>query len=174
MSAGQGLTLPQIAVSILDAVEGHFAASDNDLPERRYVAPGTPDSIAWDCEQLVVALSGVGWGQAEDLAGGSLKMGTQSNMAVRHAVFNVQLIRCTPSVSARGQAPTADKLHAAGLQFMRDAGMLSQALVEACRNVATGFDRTAMVQPGTVEPGPAEGGYQGIEAVIAVTSGQLL
>lgn len=173
---GQRLTIREMAESILGAIVDHYTAAAVTLPERRYVAPGDPTQIAWDCEQLVVAVQGVGWGQATNAATLSPKIGSQvSATAVRHVVFDVALVRCTPSDGDpdTGLVPAAE-IHAAGLDFMIDVGHMSQALVAACAAVRAGLDRAALVEPGAVNPAGPSGGYHGMSAMIAVTAGTLV
>lgn len=177
-TAGQALTIRAMAESILAAVQEHYAATDPAvaLPERQYVAPGSPDQIAWDCEQLVVSVAGVGWGQAPSAGQSpSPKIGTQvSATAVRHVIFDVSLVRCTPSEGDPDTGlPDAADIHAAGLAYMTDMGLVSQALVVACASVRTGLDRSDLVEPGAVNPAGPSGGYHGMSAQIAVTAGQL-
>lgn len=179
---GKGLTIREAANAILDAVVDHWDAAivdDNTvspLPDRQYVAPGDPSQVAWDCAQLVVAIQGIGWGQAPDASTLSPKMGTQvSAVGVRHAIFVVQLIRCTPSEGdPETGLPSPVEIQAAGDEFMRDMGLLSQALVVACSTVRAGFDRSAKVEPGAVTPDGPAGGFHGMSAQIAVTAGTLL
>jgi hypothetical protein len=179
---GKGLTIREIANSILDAVVEHWAAAIVDdptvspLPERQYVAPGDPTQIAWDCEQVVVAIQGIGWGQAPDAGTLSPGAGTHvSAVGVRHAIYVVQLIRCTPSDGdIETGLPSPAAIQAAGDEFMRDMGLLSQALMVACATVRTGFDRSAKVEPGAVNPDGPSGGFHGMSAQIAVTAGTLL
>lgn len=175
-SVGKGLTIPDLAESFLLGVQQHFAAANVALPARQYVAAGLPANIAWDCEQLVVALTGIGWGQAEDVVQLSPQINAQASVAaVRHAVFSVQLVRCTPAKGPHGALPTVDQIHENGLAFFRDAGLLSQALVTACTRVAAmlGLQNTGNVQPGAVEPLGPTGGLVALDASVAITAGAL-
>jgi len=173
---GQRLTLREMSQAILDAVVAHFAAAGVALPERRYVAPGDPAQIAWDCEQLVVALQGVGWGQSPSAGQALAKTGTMVGATgVRHAVFVIALIRCTPSDGDRDTGiPDAADIHAAGLDFMTDMGLLSQALLEACAVVQAGFSRSALVEPGVVDPQGPSGTMHGMTAQLSITAGELV
>lgn len=170
-AAGLRLTIDTLAQQVLTAVENQFTASALELPVRRYIAAGDPLSIAWDCEQLVVALQGIGWGQAEDLSVATPKVASQFAVsAVRHAVFSIQLIRCNPSVGKNG-LPSPDDVHAAGLQAMRDAGQLSQALVWLVSHLELGPDGIA--QAGAITPQGPSGGYHGMEGTLSITAGEL-
>lgn len=173
---GTRLGIREIGETILSGVQDHFAAAAQLLPERQYVAPGDPSQIAWDCEQLVVSLQGIGWGQHPSAGTVPAKIGGQTSaVAVRHAIFVVALVRCTPSVGARntGVVP-ADQIQAAGLEFLTDAGVLSQALVVACARVRAGLDRADLVEVGAVNPEGPSGGFHGMSAQIAITSGTLV
>ena len=177
-SLGKGLDLAQLAVDFLAAVESHFASADVDLPERRIVVAGNPALVAWDCDQLTVGLSGIGWGQAPDLAATSVKPGAQiSAVGLRHAILSVQLVRCTPSAgTGRGNVtPNADQIHEAGLAFFKDAGLLSQAVMRYTSRLRQQVDKNSgMIQAGAVQPLGPEGKYHANECSIAITAGNLL
>lgn len=178
-TAGKALNVQGTAQNILAAVVDHYAATSPlvALPDRQYVAPGAPDQIAWDCEQLVVSVQGIGWGQAPS-AGQSPSPAIGAHVsvtAVRHVIYDVALVRCTPSTGdpITGIPPVAD-IHAAGLAFMTDMGLMSQALVVACATVRAGLDRGSLVEPGAVNPAGPSGGFHGMSAQIAVTVAQLV
>jgi len=177
-TAGKALTIRTMAETILAAVQDHYAATSPavSLPERQYIAPGSPDQIAWDCEQLVVSVTGIGWGQAPSAGQSpSPKIGAQvSATAIRHVIYDVALVRCTPTEGDPDTGlPNAADIHAAGLAYMTDMGLLSQALVVACAAVRTGLDRSALVEPGAVNPAGPSGGFHGMSAQIMVTAGAL-
>jgi len=170
---GPRLTIREVGQAILDAVVGHFAVAGIALPERQYLAPGDPTQIAWDCEQLVVALQGIGWGQHPTAGPLATKMGSQINaVGLRHAIYVVSLVRCTPSDGDRETGlVSAQLIHAAGQQFMDDMGVLSQALVEACAEVRAGLDRGSLVEAGAINPEGPSGQYHGMSAPVAITVG---
>jgi hypothetical protein len=173
---GQGLTIQAMAEAILAAVQEHYADASVALPDRQYVAAGDPSQLAWDCEQLTVGIQGIGWGQAPSAGTAAPKMGTQiSASAVRHAIFIVALVRCTPTDPEDPDTglPSEADLHAAGLEYMRDMGLLSQALVVACARVRAGLSRSSLVEAGAVNPDGPSGGFHGMSAQIAVTAGDL-
>lgn len=171
---GKRIFVAELAQKVLDGVVAHFEAADVTLPDRQYVAPGNPQLIAWDCEQLVVSLTGIGWGSAPEAATGSVKPGSQiSVQGVRHAVLSIQLVRCTPvSRDARTPWPPVQAIQDAGTEFMRDAGLLSQALVTLMAELRQGLaqDHSGLVEAGAVTSLGPEGGYHGLEATLAVTS----
>jgi hypothetical protein len=179
-TAGQGIAVRSLALELKAAIESHWAQGVNlPLPERRYVAPGDPGSQVWDCEQLVISLVGVGFGPAQDSAPPSTpRAGSPASvMSVRHAVFNIALVRCIPGPARRGGTPpTMEALQAAGEQYMSDAGMLSQALVRwAARTQKSVLpnDGASSVQLGVIEPGEASGSFVGMAGVAIVTCAAL-
>lgn len=171
---GKRIYVAELAQKVLDGVVAHFEAANVPLPDRRYVAPGNPQLIAWDCEQLVVSLTGIGWGSAPDAATGSIKPGSQvSVQGVRHAVFSIQLVRCTPvSKDSRTPWPPAEEIQAAGVAFMKDSGLLSQAMVTLVAELRQGIapDRSGLVEAGALTSLGPEGGHHGMEATLAITS----
>lgn len=179
---GLGLAVPGLARTILDGVVAHFdaAAARCDpaervkLPSRRVIAPGNPRLIAWDCEQLVVAASGIGVGPAPGEGGRPAGKGNPiSATGLRHAVFAVQIVRCVPESRDGTSPPPDEELTAAGLALLRVAGLLSQALVEVCTNVASGLPNGSRVVPGAVEFLGPEGAFAAVEGSLAVTAGLL-
>lgn len=183
-SAGQGLKVMTIANQLLQAVVEHWsvalAAALPDvvaLPERRYVHAGDPSSVPWDCEQLTVSLNGIGFGPAQDAAPTTPRAGGPANvLSVRHAVFDLALVRCIPTPSGRNATPPSmADLQAAGDRYMRDAGLLSQALVRwgtRTRGLLVN-DGASSVQLGVIEPGEVAGGFVALTAAALVTAGDL-
>lgn len=176
-SLGKGLDLAELAVDFMGAIEAHYASADVDLPERRVLVAGNPALVAWDCEQLTVGLSGIGWGHAPDLSATSPKPGQHmSVVGLRHAILSVQLVRCTPSSgTGRGNViPNADQIHEAGLAFFKDAGLISQAVLRYTSRVRQMVDKeSGLVQAGAVQPLGPEGKYHAVECSIAITAGNL-
>lgn len=169
MSLGQGILVDQMAQLLLDHVVAHFGAAGVELPEHRVVTAGAP---AWDCEQLTVTLVGVGWGQAPDSATPTARPGTPVSVyALRHAVYAVGLVRCVPMPDP--DPPSMAELNAAGLRFMRDAGLLSQALVEVGSGVRNQLGPAGSVQAGMIEPIGPDGGFVGMDGQFVITSAVL-
>lgn len=177
MSPGKAINVAELAQKILDKVVQHYAADvhpySQALPDRRYVAPGDSAAVAWDCEQLTVAIIGVGAGWAPDSGSSTARTGTPASVfGLRHAVYSITLVRCTPTVEEDGDAPPADLLHTAGLHYLRDVGLVSQALVEAGAE-AKRLSQGAVVTAGNVQPvGPA-GGFVGLEGQLTITTSEL-
>jgi len=179
-TAGQGIAVRSLANSLRDAIEDHWTQSAaTPLPERRYVSAGDPGSQAWDCEQLVISLAGVGFGPAQDAAPPATpRAGSPASvMSVRHAVFNIALVRCMPGPTGRSATPpSVAALQAAGDQFMTDAGVLSQSLVRWASRARAGIlsgDNMASVQLGVIEPGEISGGFVGLSAAAIITCAAL-
>lgn len=174
MSTGRRLTVAVLAQDLLASIVGHFASAGVELPERQAVIPGEPRAIAWDCEQLTVTLGGIGWGPALDVSLPSPSPGTMAGVfSVRHAVYAATLVRCTPNPNRDGTAPPAAVLNAAGMAFMHDAGLISQALVEHITRLRGVLPPEGKVQAGAVEPVGPSGGFHGLETTLAVTAARL-
>lgn len=185
-SLGKGLAVKDIAKRLLQAVEEHFAAASVDLPDRRYVSAGAMQNVAWDfpddavvCGQVVVTLEGIGWGQSSVATAEYPKPGSHvSAVGIRHAVYAVQIVRCTPSTNAnarRSVTPLAVDLQAAGEAYMDDAGLLSQALLTMTSELRHNFlpDRSGIVQPGLVSPVGPDGGMHAVQGGLEITVGTL-
>jgi len=93
---------------------------------------------------------------------------------LRHVIFTVTLLRKEPPMTGGGkQPPRPEDLTKAGLALMRDAGLLSQALIEVATTVAGSLGREAIVDAGAVQTGGPEGGLHGLTATFAATAGML-
>jgi hypothetical protein len=173
--AGLGLDVGSVARTILDGLVSHYAAADGiDLPERRFIAPGQPELVAWDCPCAIVTCSGIGLGPAPGVGGLPQRTGNPISAAgLRHVIFAVQIVRQVPESTGGGlKPPPVERLTAAGLLIMRDAGLLSQALVD----IATAVDRQVVqgiISPGAVNTVGPEGGFAGNQASLAVTAPML-
>lgn len=175
MTLGQGLDITSEAAVLLATVAEHFAAAAVPLPDRQCLVAGDPRQFAWDCEQLTVSLQGIGWGPASSAATTAPRTGSPASvMATRHAVLAVTLVRCTPQMAEDGSPPSADELDAAGREFMRDAGLLSQAIVTYVSSATRRLDRVASVEAGVVEPVGPSATHHGLEAQLAITVGSLV
>lgn len=178
MSAdGLGLAVAAVAQTILDTIVAHYDGVDGvSLPSRRLIAGGNPRLVAWDnCEQVVVSMSGIGNGPAPGVGGQSRATGNPiSAMGVRHAVFAVQITRINPESRDGGQTPPpVSTVNKAGLAAMRDAGLLSQALMEVCTKAAAALPPGSQAVAGAVETLGPEGGFTASEGSLAVTIGLL-
>lgn len=171
---GKGLKIVELGELIQSTIVAHYAAAAVDLPTRQYFVPGDPAQIAWDCEQFTVGLAGVGWGWAEDAQPiSSPATGAQAFISLRHAIFNVQIVRCTAS-SARDGRPNAAEIHDSGKKAFRDAGLLSQALVQSVKEINQQITKNAgKAQAGVIVPIGPEGNYHAVAGTLSVTAGLL-
>lgn len=177
---GNRLNVLEIARTLRDGVVNHWAAhTDPDmeaLPDRRLLLGGDPALAAWDCEQFTVALQGIGNGQSEDTAATAPQVGSGTSVFnVRHAIFEITLLRCVAVVDDDGESPADAVLLAEGERFLRDAGMLSQALTEIASRV-----RQRLLEPGGIArvgqilPVGPDGGFAGCVGLFQVTSASLV
>lgn len=170
---GVGAIAADLARRFLDAVVDHFTAAGVDLPDRRFLAAGNPQLIAWDCEQLFVALTGLGIGPAPDSPVQSPRAGGPVGaFNVRHAIFSIQLVRCTPTVGegSNDVFPPVAEIDAAGERSINDAGLLSDAVVQMCSRLQKELGRNHSVQAGLTSSLGPEGGYHANEATVAITA----
>lgn len=177
MTLGQALDVHAVGRSLFLAVVDHFAARTQpeyqDLPTRRYLATGDSSSVAWDCEQFSVSLEGIGAGSSQDSPAPSRQPGVQTGVsAVRFATFMASLVRCVPTMDDNGNFPPVADMDAAGDQFLRDAGLLSQAVVEWGSQMRRSLGPSAQVVLGDVLPAGPEGKFAGLicSAQIGVTT----
>jgi len=167
MSTGEGIDVGGIAQAVLIGVAQHFAASEIELPDRQVISPGVPSTDAWYCEMLTVNLGGIIVGQGPGQGGTARQTGPGESVGARHAIFIVQIVRCLPGSDDEGP-PDAEAWTDAGLALMRDAGLLSQALVELCgKNGA--LRRSGMATAGAVEMTGPIGGMAAVEGNVTVT-----
>lgn len=169
---GVGAIAAELARKFLDGVVDHFAAAGVDLPDRRFLAAGNPQLIAWDCEQLFVALTGLGIGPAPDAPVQSPRAGGPVGVFnVRHAIFSIQLVRCTPTTGDTNDPfPAAEAIDAAGERSINDAGLLSDAIVQMCSQLQRELGRNHSVQAGLTSSLGPEGGFHANEATVAITA----
>lgn len=121
------LAVADTAVRILQSAERWYADEANNaepLPDRRYVAPGEPRTVAWDCSagQVTVALEGSPLGRSQELAGRPAQSPNRNAAAmyVRQANYELQIVRPTPGPGGSGQPPSTEALYAAGLSMLED------------------------------------------------------
>jgi hypothetical protein len=171
-----GLRLVPIAQGILDDVADYFTANAVELPTRRCIAPGAPGLIAWDCEQVVVALASVTWGIGEDAAQSVPQVGVAAGvMEVRYAQWSVQIVRCTPQMDEEGNPPPVETIQLAGEQALADAGILSQFLVHcvAFPQLHEWVPAGALAKAGNVVSLGPSGPHHGFEGSLSVTATEL-
>jgi hypothetical protein len=169
------LLLRPVAQGLLAVVVDHYADAGVALPERRVIVPGAPGVVAWDCEQVTLALANIatqsGVGNRISLVpqtGGPASVGL-----ARLATWAIQVVRCTPTSDDDGNPPSADKLDEAAAMALDDAGLLSQCLVELASltpGTRPWLPIGAVINAGQVTPLGPEGGFQGIEATASISA----
>jgi hypothetical protein len=126
--------LPQIdaagvAQRMLAGVVAFFDAQGWDLPERRYIAAGSPTILAADDEHIAVGLAAMHSGITPRSLNqtGAPSRGARS-VHVPRADFTVRVMRCVATIDDDGQPPDPDELTADGLRLLADPGRLLTAL----------------------------------------------
>lgn len=143
--------LYNVARAALDIVAAAYVDLDVDLPERQYVADGTP---AWDCEQVVVYVERTFSGLADQET-----VAIQECLLIRSASLWVEVVRCVPVLDDRGDAPAADDIEASAQVILADPLIITNALVAAYRAGTFGGCK-GLVLEGWESLGP-EGGLAG-------------
>lgn len=171
VASGQYIDVPSIAQAVLIGVAAHFSAADVELPDRQVIAPGATREISWDCPAVVVSLAGIGWGQSPGSGSSPRPTGNPTSVGgARHAVVNVQIIR--HAVDSDGEAADPEVLTDAGLTTMKDAALLSQALVELCGQGGSLRQAGVTATAGAVESlGPTD--FTAVEGSVIVTAKNL-
>ncbi len=175
LADGHRLSLADLGQLVFDTIVAQFAAAGVELPDRKVMVPGAPEQVAWDCEALILTLSGVGPGTSPSRPAPVRSVGSQFGATVlKHAVWTVQLVRCDPKPNSRGGPPTVAALNSAAQALWVDAGLLAHALDQV------GSDLTRKLPPGTqvevnaVSPAGPEGGFVGIQGSVTMTVGNLV
>lgn len=109
------------------------------LPPNRYVSGGDPRTVAWDHDdgQLTVALDRLVMG-LDPTSTAVTARSPRANPAnvgriVRHAVFEVQIVRPAPGLSYAGSIPGGSAIDAHGYELMGDAGHIATCLADGLR-----------------------------------------
>lgn len=177
---GNRVNILEIATALRDGVVAHWAAKTDEaveaLPDRRLLLSGDAAVVAYDCEQLTIALQNIGNGQSDDTAATAPQLGAGTSVFnMRHAIFEVLLLRCASVLDDHGNPPSDAVLDAEGVRSMRDAGMLSQALTEIASNVQRGLlEPGGIARCGQILPVGPEGGFVGHVGLFQVTSARLV
>jgi hypothetical protein len=172
-SLGTGLRVDTLAQSLLDTINDHFAAGPtaNALPARQYVAAGDPNDVAWDAEQLTVCLQGIAWGVAEESYPQNVQVGANAMALVtRHAVYEIELLRCLPTTGLKNGVPDLAALNEFGLSYLRDCGLMSQATVAFAAELRHGLAVGAIVRPGIVTTKGPQGGYVAVNCPFYISA----
>lgn len=122
------------------------------LPERQYWTIG---QTAHDCEQIVLVVQQMFLGTADN------PLGTSQCNAPRSVTFTIEVIRCVPTMSNRGQAPAA--------QAIEDSSVNPVVDMEILMDVAHCFDQFNTGIVVTIDAVPAQGGFHGMVATYTAT-----
>lgn len=177
---GQRLNVLEVARAIRDGVVEYWAAHTDPevqaLPDRRLLLGGDAAVVAWDCEQLTVTMQGVGNGQSDDAVATAPQLGAGTSVFnVRHVIFEVLVLRCASVLDDEGNAPPDAVLEAEGETFLRDAGMLSQALTHVAAQIKPRLlEPGGIARVGQILPVGPEGGFSGNVGLFQVTSSRLV
>jgi hypothetical protein len=169
--SGQRLNAAELAQSVMDYVVQSYtlAAGVEPLPARQVIAGGETRLVAWDCEQVVLTLTGIDIDVPQDqpITPGRLKA-----TSVRHVAFNIQIVRCYPTQDSNNRMPSAAKITAAGTTMLKDAGQLSQALFEWVTRAVSSDSPMGVVSAGVgaILPVGPQGGFAGVEGAVVVTA----
>jgi hypothetical protein len=174
--SGLGLNAKQLAQSLFDYVQQTYAAAADTapLPARQVIAAGDIRLVAWDCEQFTVSLTGI---DIDVPSQTPTTPGMLKATALRHVALTVQVVRCTapmPAGSAVGttKLPKPEDITAVGLQSMRDAGLVSQALFEWTTRAVSPNEPMGVLAAGVgaIIPVGPQGGLVGVEGQAIVTA----
>jgi hypothetical protein len=158
--------LPDLAHRLLDLVVAGFDTAGVDLPETRYVAAGQPEQVAWDCEQVTVALAQVGAGLPLAPGQGAVPTPAHSGrQSLPTAELEVAIVRCAPTIDDQAETPDTGDADAAGSTALQDAWLLLRTIQAGIRQgQLTTDDPVASPVPSMAAVGPAlprgpDGGY---------------
>jgi hypothetical protein len=173
-----GLDLITIPKAMLAYVVSYFGQAGVLLPSRQMMVAGPAANVPYDCEQLTVTLETLGWGRARDATQLSPTFGKEASVnAQRHGEWVVSLVRCWPTGDDEGNLVDPDLLEEASEGVARDAGLLSQALVNFV--AFQPFSESAAIPPGgSVQAGAVSftgpsGGFIGINGALISTVAEL-
>lgn len=143
--------LPRVLDGWVEAVGTHYDQKGVPLPERRYWMIGTS---AHDCEQMVITVQQMFLGTAA----APTELSTCSGP--RALTFNLEVIRCTPTVTNRGRAPEALAIQESSVDPVID--------LEILLDIAYIFDPDNAGIMATADVVPAQGGFHGAIAAYTV------
>jgi hypothetical protein len=144
------------------------------LPDRRAVVPGAPGVIAWDCEQVTVALANITVGGLNAQSVAMPRAGAPAGVGLpRIATWSVQVVRCTPESGEDATPPSAAELEVAGGRALSDAGLLSECMMSLA-TLAPGsrvwLPVGSTINAGAVTPLGPEGGFHAVEAAVSISA----
>lgn len=161
--------LYQVAALCLRVIEDYYAAEGLDLPTRRCVSDGV---AIYDCEQLTVQVeriySTAGNASAEVIAEADC-------LGMRAATLAITTLRCAPTLTSAGKAPTTSKIDASAQRVLADPTIQWSALRAARKAGDLAPYNHGLVLEGWQGIGP-EGGLSGgtMRVRWALTAGPVL
>ncbi len=154
-----------VAQRMLAGIVDHFDAQSWDLPERCYIAPGSPNVIADDGEHLVVALESLATGAAGATGGAGMPSRAAGSQGPPKAILAARLLRCIdPDV-----APETASIHEDGVRLLLDPGRLLDALYTWRETELHAMNPNPIVDIGQVDTIGPMGGYAGHMAKISIS-----
>lgn len=162
----------QAAADVLAFCVTVAAAEGVTLPERQYVSAGRPEFVAWDCEQLTVALTVLDPSYAFT-QGSEEYLPVTSALALPGmptAVLGVSIVRCAPTGEG-ANLPDVAAENEAGIRALDDAAFLRTVAVRLATTGPPALPRVVAVRAGAVTPFGVEGGYSAMTLTLAVTIG---
>jgi hypothetical protein len=168
-----GLDLTTWAENIIPAVVAFFAQNNVDLPKRRRIVPGQLQLDAWDCEQVSVGVTGINdsGARGQGTTSAAPRSGTPfSAMKVRQVTYGIQIVRCAGSCNQPSFDTNTDDYHEAGLQQLRDMGLLSQVLVNLASSPPDWHPKGAAMDAGQVTPIGPDGNMYAIEGAVTFSA----
>jgi hypothetical protein len=154
-----------VAQRMLAGVVARFTEQGWDLPERCYVAPGSPNVVADDGDHLVVALESLGSGIGATTGGAGMLSRAAGSQGPPKATFGVRLMRCIdPDV-----APATESIHDDGVRLLLDPGRLLDALFVWRETELHPRNPNPMVDIGQVEVIGPMGGLAGHMAKVVIS-----
>jgi hypothetical protein len=144
---------------VLAGVVRAYEQSGIELPARRYWTLATP---AHDCEQLTVTFNQAYLGIPGDDAGEPSRCNSP-----RSASLTVEVVRCIPTVSARGnRAPTAEQIQSGSEALAIDAWLLLDSAAQLDQWDPLGGPGLGVIA--TVDAREPQGGFQAVTMTLAL------
>lgn len=166
-----GLDLLPWPTHILDYLRTFFTANNVDLPKLQRIVPGQLSLDAWDCEQLSVGCAGIGDATAQQgQTSSAARAGTGfSATTARQVSYGIQLVRC---IGGCGMVipPESNVIEEAGIQQLKDMGLLSQAVVNLASAPPSWHPKEINIRAGDVAPLGPTGGYWAIETNVTFSA----
>jgi hypothetical protein len=166
-----GLDLTPWPTHILDYLRTFFTANNVELPAIQRIVPGQLALDAWDCEQLSVGCAGIGdvRGQQGNVSAAPRTGTTYSATTARQVSYGIQLVRC---IGGCGSVipPESSVIQEAGIQQLKDMGILSQAVVNLASSPPSWHPSEVNIQAGDVAPLGPSGGYWAVETNVTFSA----